>query len=900
MQNSQRAHKSMLPILLIEDNPGDARLVEIFLEEHNIGTTHCTTLEAGIKTMEEGNFSATLLDMHLPDSRGFETLERVLKRFPDSNVIVLTGLADREFGLRAVGLGAQDFLVKGEFSSEQLVKTLDYSIERHKIINRLEEAQRVASLGHFEFNAQSGNFHAAEELYRILGLSNSSNPVSKGELIALVHPEDLPKLQRIADAIQAGQKANDDLRVIRKGKVRHISIYASPMFDQNEGVIGASGVVQDITDRTLRDLAARKDKQRYETIFNQSRDAIFLTDESGHLRAFNKAMVNLFGYQTEELTGMSIFQLFEDRLLAKKLETGLKDRTAVADFEADLLQKNGEVMTCLISANTTILEEVNGFQGTIRNITETKNAQRLQQEKELAERSSKLKEEFLASISHEMRTPLNAVLGISHLMRKTDLNTEQSKYLDTIMTQSDHLLSIINDILQMTNFMRGDYKFKADPFDLHKTFHDLFRVVKIEAGKKGLATHFEIDDQLEVAVKGDLNRFQQILNNLTTNAIKFTNEGQISVRALKIGDTETHTRVRIEVQDTGIGMHEDQIPLIFQNFVRVAQDKEKLYEGVGLGLSIVKSLVERQGGIINVTSEFNHGSTFTVELDFEKGKVFELGKEKVTRNPDQSEKPEDLRILLVEDNKVNQLVAKKTILKEWPEAQLEIANNGQEGVNLVKENDFDLILMDIQMPVMDGVEATAEIRSLAPPKGNIPILAMTAHVNVADTYKKFDMDGCVLKPFKPDDLFGLIKKHARKNTQTDTLTHTDMTANDFKYINLEYLELMADGDQDMKGILLEMLLTEPIQEFQKMRKFLEEKNWDELKQVSHKMKTTLPYIGYQSLIDTNVKIDRLLWERKEKGISDTVIEEKVPQMVEQVIQMYEISRTELKLEFDSL
>ena len=125
MQSSQRAHKSMLPILLIEDNPGDARLVEIFLEEHNIGTTHCTTLEEGIKTMEEGNFSATLLDMHLPDSRGFETLERVLKRFPDSNVIVLTGLADREFGLRAVGLGAQDFLVKGEFSSEQLVKTLD-------------------------------------------------------------------------------------------------------------------------------------------------------------------------------------------------------------------------------------------------------------------------------------------------------------------------------------------------------------------------------------------------------------------------------------------------------------------------------------------------------------------------------------------------------------------------------------------------------------------------------------------------------------------------------------------------------------------------------------------------------------------------------------------------------
>ncbi len=907
---SEINHDSYNKILLVEDNPGDARLVELYLEESDLfqfNIIHCSNLKDGMEALSAGEFAAVLLDIHLPDSRGFKTLETLLASYPEENVIVLTGLSDKSLGLRAVQTGAQDYLVKGEFDPELLSKTLKYSIERNRIIKRLEEAQRITHIGHWELDLQSKVFDASDEVYRIFGISESI--VNYDLAMSFIHPDDVGFVKQILQKLHTQKEVSQDLRIIRRDDSnRYISVLARPVQIIEGKVMRISGVVQDITERKLADEEILKGKARYESIFNQSKDAIFVRRKSGELVDFNTATVDLFGYTEDELRKMDTKQLYLDKSEREKFDEKMEKEGSVKDFRIDFVQKNGDVRNCLVTASMTISEEFTGYHGIVRDITDRMQAEQLRKDKEIAEHSARLKEKFLANVSHEMRTPMNGIMGMSNLLLKEKLYPKQLEYVNFIQDSSEYLLGIINDILDIAKSEYDEIEFESAEFNLKHIINTLHKSIRIDiqSKKKNLKFDVHIADDVKTNFIGDHLRLNQILLNLTSNAVKFTEQGTISLTVNKLEETEEETKLRFEVKDSGIGMTEDQLDVIFEPFTRVASNKEKLYEGTGLGLSIVKRFVELQGGRIYVSSELGKGSVFGFELSLKnttnQSTIEPVKVEEDFFIPDDQK----VNILVVEDNTINQTVARNTIIKQWPHVSVEVADNGQIAINKFNENDYDLILMDIQMPIMDGEEATKHIRNHFPePKRSIPIIAMTAHVHIKTDQKfiEFDMDDCVLKPFQPAELFSVITKYVKSKEfqstkQNETLMGIDQQ--NYQFIDLSYLELMSDGDLDMKGVLLEMLLSDPAKEVERMKSFTKEKNWEEVKLVSHKMKTSFPYIGYKKLIDTNVLIDSKLFEWQSGDISDEDISDTIPNLVHQVDHYLQEAVQELKVEFSQL
>lgn len=636
-------------ILLIEDNPGDARLVELLLmdtEMSDYEITNEVTLATGMARLEEGNsYVAILLDLTLPDSRGFETLEQLIGKFPDTNVIVLTGLSDKNLGINAVKAGAQDFLVKGAFEAEELAKTLRYSIERSSVLKRLEETQRIAHIGNWEYSLEDDEVSASSEVFRLFGLKPRKTVLLNEMLVDPSHP-----------------------------------------FHQ------------------LKDWQDQAISQGF------LKTEVEMTKEDGEKRiAFVQITVRRPSSDTQELHGI------------------------------------------------------------IQDVTESKKSEELRKAKEMAERSDKMKEQFIASISHEMRTPMNAILGMSNLVIQTELEPEQYKYIHSIKQSSELLLGIINDILEISTLENGKILFDDKPFLLKQLMDNMMNVMQYKATEKQLEFKFDIAEDVPDVLIGDKLRLNQVLYNLVGNAVKFTDAGHVFVRVSTKGNVDGKTILRFEVEDTGIGIPEDQLNDVFGTFTRI-RTKDRIFEGTGLGLSIAKNIIYQRNGKIGVSSVLGEGSIFHFEVAFEEGEAGAVEASVVTKvATDKIEKEGPLKLLLVEDHKMNQLVARKTLEKKYEGIDLTIADNGQIACDYMEKEDFDIVLMDIQMPVMDGYEAVSHIRTNMPNKNHIPILAMTAHAHISkdEKFKEYGFDNFVLKPFDPDQLFTKIATYVNANNRTD-------------------------------------------------------------------------------------------------------------------------------------
>jgi len=375
-----------------------------------------------------------------------------------------------------------------------------------------------------------------------------------------------------------------------------------------------------------------------------------------------------------------------------------------------------------------------------------------------------MKEQFIASISHEMRTPMNAILGMSNLLIQTELSEEQDNYISSVKQSSEILLGIINDILEISTLENGKVLFEDNNFDLYQVLSNLVNVMQYKINEKDLQFKLNIEPDVPKFIIGDKLRLNQILYNLVGNAVKFTDTGFVKVTVKKLQEKIEKIHLRFIVEDTGIGIPGDKLEAIFDSFTRIRQ-KERLYEGTGLGLSIAKNLINQQGGRIGAQSEMGKGSIFHFDLVFNKGQISNI--KPAIPTPQENEVDNDLAInlLLVEDHKMNQLVARKTLEKQWKSIKITIANNGQEAIDILKEKkDFDIILMDIQMPILDGYETTQYIREEMPPEiAKIPILAMTAHAHIAkdNKFKEYGMDDYVLKPFEPKQLFEKIAHYSQ-------------------------------------------------------------------------------------------------------------------------------------------
>ncbi len=627
-------------ILLVEDNPGDARLVEILLAESD--SLHCqidhrTTLADGLAALaSDTEYAAVLLDMNLPDSRGFETLTRVLQPYPDNNVILLTGLSDRELGFQAVQAGAQDYLVKGEFDAEILAKSVRFSIERKKVIKRLAQMQSLAQIGNWEYRPTSGFFFASQEMRRMFDLPSGVN------LAALMREPSNPL---------------------------HL-IYT--FYQEQEG----------------------------EHVFSQE--------------------------------------------IALKVEEG----------KARYVNVEGK---CEIAADGAYF-----CQGIVQDVTERRAGDELRKAHELAQRSAKMKEQFVASISHEMRTPMNAILGMSNILASMDLEEEQRGLVRSIKQSSEILLGVVNDILEISTLQNGKILFEEHSIDIRDLVENLFNVMQYKLQEKDLVFQRNLPDELPAVIVGDKLRLNQVLYNLVGNSIKFTDTGSVSLALSVLERTDTSIELKFEVTDTGIGIPEDKLDAVFGSFTRV-RTKDRIFEGTGLGLSIAKNIVDQLGGQIGVTSVLGEGATFFFTMRFA------LGSAGVTAAADQEreyriDSSRPIRLLLAEDHKMNQLVARKTIERAYANVELTIVDDGQQAVDALRQNEYDLVLMDIQMPIMDGYEAAVYVREhLEGPMREVPILAMTAHAHISKDkqYLEYGMQDYVLKPFEPAQLFSKIAQYAQ-------------------------------------------------------------------------------------------------------------------------------------------
>jgi signal transduction histidine kinase/DNA-binding response OmpR family regulator len=402
--------------------------------------------------------------------------------------------------------------------------------------------------------------------------------------------------------------------------------------------------------------------------------------------------------------------------------------------------------------------------GTLQDITERKLAEEeLMKAREVAEQSMKTREIFLANMSHEIRTPMNAILGFTRLLYKTSLTDEQKSFLDAINFSGENLLVIINDILDLTKIQSGKLTIDKTAFSLPDLVRGIVALLEPKAREKNLQFTYRIDNDVPPYIYGDAVRLNQVLTNLISNATKFTASGSlhVEIKATMSNDREDFP-LTISVRDTGIGIPGDKQSKIFESFEQASTETTRKYGGTGLGLSIVKALVELQGGSIKLISNPGSGSVFTVTIPYH-----------IASPPNVSETPTVIPaslnslkgsfILLVEDNELNSFLATKVLSPTG--CILHSAKSGKEAVSKASETKYGLILMDIQMPEMDGFEATKLIRGLPPPFCDVPIIAMTAHAFDSDVVKCISagMNDYISKPFKPDHLIAKVIEYLGKS-----------------------------------------------------------------------------------------------------------------------------------------
>lgn len=482
--------------------------------------------------------------------------------------------------------------------------------------------------------------------------------------------------------------------------------------------------------------------------------------------------------------------------------------------------------------------------GTLQDITFRKKIEaQLTEAKDAAERSARAKEEFLANMSHEIRTPMNAMLGFAKLLQETPLNETQMDYLAAIDLSGEALLAIINDILDLSKIEAGQLRFESKAFSIRESLKSLQRIFKAKIDEKGLSLTTLIGPGVPDILIGDQIRLNQILMNLVGNAIKFTEEGQIDIEVKSIEESEEQVHLLFEVTDTGIGIPEEKQLSIFKSFTQASGETTRKYGGTGLGLTICKRIVELQGGRIGVHSEPGEGASFYFELNFlapsSEDLQNHLSKDHQVQANTSSQSElnfSQLRILVAEDNPMNQLLVRRIL--EGMEIPYELAQTGLQALELVKLETFDLVLMDIQMPEMDGYEATRSIRQLPAPKGEIPIIALTAHAFAEEKAKclTVGMNDFLPKPFQPDQLRQKLRQLLVGEIPSEVLPNA---VNQDSLYDLQDVDALCAGKMTFKLELLELFLQEAPLALSKMENAIQKQDGEALRRAIHAFKPSV-------------------------------------------------------------
>ena len=610
------------------------------------------------------------------------------------------------------------------------------------------------------------------------------------------------------------------------------------------------------------------------SLIEASRDPLVTISTEGKITDMNEATVNIIGMTRAELIGSDFFDYFTERQMAREVYQEVFKKGSVADAPLTLRNKNGKLTDVLFNGSV-YKDDIGNVLGVVivaRDVTDQKriatelieakvfaelatgiaeeekrNAENATQ---IAENAMKAKQQFLSNMSHEIRTPMNAIIGFTKVVLKTDLSAKQKEYLSAIKLSGDALIVLINDILDLAKVDAGKMTFEKVPFKLASSISAMLHVFETKIQEKNLELVTEYDDNIPKVLLGDPVRLHQIILNLVSNAIKFTSKGKITVSVRLLNEDEECSTIEFAVADTGIGIEESKIDTIFDDFQQATSGTSRLYGGTGLGLAIVKQLVEPQGGTIAVKSKINEGSTFSFILSFQKTTI---EAEEETEILELDSETNSIKVLVVEDIPLNQLLM-KTLLDDFG-FERDIAENGKIAIEKLKKESYDIILMDLQMPVMNGFEATKYIRNTMNLK--IPIIALTADVTTVDLAKckEVGMNDYIAKPVDERILYskivGLAKRPGLiKANETDIISkkgsESKIERAKSKCINLDYLNTRTKSNPKLTMEMISLYLQQTPPLIDAMKQSVADKNWSLLSAAVHKIIPSFSIMGISS------------------------------------------------------
>jgi PAS domain S-box-containing protein len=625
----------------------------------------------------------------------------------------------------------------------------------------------------------------------------------------------------------------------------------------------------------------------YEAVVEDGSDIIFIIDYSGIILYHNASTFETLGYRSKSLLTRNIFDYIlpasVPALEAKFKRSQKRAYTEKVEFQFLCKDKSYRFLE-FNAINLKHKEGIEGFILDCRDIT-----QRKKDESELL-RLQKAKEQFLANISHEIRTPINGIAGMANLLGQNPSPEERETYLNAIRHSAENLKVIINDILDLAAIESGKLRFEKIAFNLLDLLPSLVNTFKYQAKEKNLTINFEIDQKLNKILLGDPVRLNQVLINLISNAVKFTHSGSIGIKCSIAKELRGTSWVKIEVSDTGVGIPEEKLHTIFESFSQADASVTRRYGGTGLGLTIVKQLVELQKGKIHVASKEHQGSTFGVTVPFEIGKVRAITQVPKQRKNFKDINTAELHVLLVEDNDINRLYA-KSILKNW-QCYIDVAENGLVAIEKIKNNFYDVVLMDIQMPVMDGYEATRAIRSMNQ-SVKVPIIALTANATQSDVEKCMlaGMDDYLPKPFTPEDLYRKLFKDL-KIRPSHKIPKQEPAPVPVTSYNLQYLRSVSGNNAEfIREMIITFLHTLP-GILAEMQRAAQDRSWEKLSRLAHQIKPSFTLMGLDGLRSRVLFIE-------ENGKAYTRTDE-LPNVVKDFTEKCQVVIQELKSEVETV
>ncbi len=608
------------------------------------------------------------------------------------------------------------------------------------------------------------------------------------------------------------------------------------------------GFIKDISERKNNEEILKLQEEKYRNIIANMNLGLLEVDLNDTIIYANQSFCEMSGFNLDELKGKTAAELFvfenHKKIVSEKNE---KRKSHESDgYELEVKNKNGQNRWWFISGapNYNDRGQLIGSIGIHLDISEQKLLEKeLAKAKSFAEAAAKAKELFLANMSHEIRTPLNVIIGMIRQLTKEHLTEDQHFYINQSASSAKHLLTILNNVLDVAKIESGDMEILENPFSPSALLYNVHSIMYSQAAEKNLKFKLNVSPEMKSVLIGDDTRLRQVLINLVGNSIKFTQEGSIMLNAEVVSESDTHQTILFEVTDTGIGMSPDFIARIFDKFSQEQNESNRRYEGTGLGMTISNDLIRLMGGKLGVNSIKSEGTTFSFQLTFKIGdpNLLVASNQQISQNIFKG-----CKALLVEDNEMNRFIAIQSL--DYLGFETTEAENGKIAIDLVKQNTYDIILMDIQMPVMDGVEATIYIREILGLK--TPIVALTANAFKHDIelYLHKGMNDFITKPYDEQDFFRKINHVLsiyRDKSVGNTLDNYLTVDGEFpeKLYDLTQLEQISRGNDTFVKKMVSIFINQTQDSLATIENNIEENNLENISRIAHKIKPSIDQMG---------------------------------------------------------